>query len=453
MLDGGLLHKNIIFLFALFFCLSVFATDLNNWIQKEYLVSQQKIFANISPADGLPGVVIASPSRQDPNYYFHWVRDAALVFYSLINDAHFRSSEISLDDYLYFSRRVQLAPSLSGLGEPRFNVDGSAFNGLWARPQNDGPALRVLTLLHFLEIGVHQSQREKINEIIETDIAFILSHAAEASFDIWEEIRADHFYTRIVQMAALKKGILHFDVNWKISIFDCEAVRAELENALNKHWLSEKNYFSISLNRTEGGANKVTDLDTAVILGALHAGLDQDFYFSVRDEKILATAQQLENTFQNLYEINQNLEMAPAIGRYADDVYFGGNPWYLTTLAYAELHYRLAKSLLVNPDFLVTELNISFLKQAWNIKNKTLEVGLNIKNDSAFQKLLIKSLIDRGDQFIETVRLHTTSEGSMSEQFSRKNGYALSARDLTWSYASFLTAVQTRNEILNRVVQ
>ena len=30
------------------------------------------ILANISPADGKPGAVVASPSRSNPDYYYHW---------------------------------------------------------------------------------------------------------------------------------------------------------------------------------------------------------------------------------------------------------------------------------------------------------------------------------------------------------------------------------------------
>ena len=32
--------------------------------------------------------------------------------------------------------------SSGGLGEPKFNVDETAFTGAWGRPQRDGPALR-----------------------------------------------------------------------------------------------------------------------------------------------------------------------------------------------------------------------------------------------------------------------------------------------------------------------
>jgi glucoamylase len=37
----------------------------------------------------------------------------------------------------------------SGLGEPKFNVDMSAYTGSWGRPQRDGPALRAIILIDF----------------------------------------------------------------------------------------------------------------------------------------------------------------------------------------------------------------------------------------------------------------------------------------------------------------
>ena len=40
---------------------------------------------------------------------------------------------------------------------------------------------------------------------------------------------------------------------------------------------------------------------------------------------------------------------------------------------------------------------------------------------------------------------YTPTNGSLSEQFTRENGTPISARDLTWSYAAFLTAADRRN--------
>lgn len=37
----------------------------------------------------------------------------------------------------------------SGLGEPKFNVDETAFTDSWGRPQRDGPALRATALVSF----------------------------------------------------------------------------------------------------------------------------------------------------------------------------------------------------------------------------------------------------------------------------------------------------------------
>lgn len=36
-----------------------------------------------------------------------------------------------------------------GLGEPKFNVDETAFTGSWGRPQRDGPALRATAMISF----------------------------------------------------------------------------------------------------------------------------------------------------------------------------------------------------------------------------------------------------------------------------------------------------------------
>ena len=41
--------------------------------------SVDKLLDNIHPAGTVSGVVVASPSKANPNYFFHWVRDAALV--------------------------------------------------------------------------------------------------------------------------------------------------------------------------------------------------------------------------------------------------------------------------------------------------------------------------------------------------------------------------------------
>jgi hypothetical protein len=140
---------------------TVSASQLN-WLDQ---LAMEHLNENLNLPDIAPGTVIASPSRSEPNYYFHWVRDGALVWLEKVerlnavrklgsSDQLF--SEISaLRQYTFLSRSQQNTPNPSGtpdkggLGEPRFHVDGSADWGPWGRPQNDGPALRAVTLIRF----------------------------------------------------------------------------------------------------------------------------------------------------------------------------------------------------------------------------------------------------------------------------------------------------------------
>lgn len=50
----------------------------------------------------------------------------------------------------------------------------------------------------------------------------------------------------------------------------------------------------------------------------------------------------------------------------------------------------------------------------------------------------------RADAFLATVHYHARSNGSLSEQYDRYIGYQAGARDLTWSYAAFIAAVDAR---------
>ena len=90
------------------------------------------------------GVVIASPSNTDPNYLFTWTRDSSLVF-KLIVDQFTSGTDTTLrtliDDFVSAQTIIQQVSdpsgsvSSGGLGEPKFNIDETAFTGAWGRPQ------------------------------------------------------------------------------------------------------------------------------------------------------------------------------------------------------------------------------------------------------------------------------------------------------------------------------
>lgn len=50
-----------------------------------------------------------------------------------------------------------------------------------------------------------------------------------------------------------------------------------------------------------------------------------------------------------------------------------------------------------------------------------------------------------------TVEQHAFTNGSLSEEFDRYDGYCTGARDLTWSYAAFLTAAEARKRLAEMV--
>jgi glucoamylase len=128
---------------------------------------------------------------------------------------------------------------------------------------------------------------------------------------------------------------------------------------------------------------------------------------TARDPKIHSTLALLEALFGASYLINRDRppERAPAMGRYAGDVYFSGGAYYFSTLGAAELCFLAASS--------------SGDAQSW---------------------------LKRGDAFLATVRAFTPPSGEMSEQFDQQTGAQTSARQLAWSYAAFISCIHTRRK-------
>lgn len=67
---------------------------------------------------------------------------------------------------------------------------------------------------------------------------------------------------------------------------------------------------------------------------------------------------------------------------------------------------------------------------------------------SATYTTLYNAVYAYADGFMNIVSQYIASNGSLAEQYDRNSGAPLSARDLTWSYASFLTAAARRAGIV-----
>jgi len=442
------------------------ASSFEDWLVLQKSRSENKMFENIGPKGATRGAVVASPSRQNPNYFFHWVRDASLVMGEVVSKYEDVAPALCKNafgqlvwDFVDFSAQNQNTSNPSGdVGEPKFMADGTPFLEPWGRPQNDGPALRAITLIRWANQLINEGHRDWVHEklyraelptqsVIKIDLEFVANHWSKPSYDIWEEVSGKHFYTRMVQRRALVEGAalarrLHDEEAAK----HYDRARKDLEIEINYHHDYGREIILTTIDRNAGIDYKHTNLDTATILGVLH-GETQDGFFALSSDVVLNTALELEKSFRKLYPINDGAQGAVAMGRYPEDTYDGyhtsglGNPWFITTHAMAEYYYRLRAELNEKGKIHITPVNRIFYQSlADRVLSNTVEIH---RNDSAFARIL-KGLFEKGDEYLERSRYHSPQDGSLAEQINRVHGFNQGARDLTWSYSSFLTALRAR---------
>ncbi|CEI99373.1 Putative Glucoamylase A (Fragment) [Rhizopus microsporus] len=413
--------------------------SFDDWISKQRHISFQGILNNINPPGTPAGFLAASLSTYHPDYYYTWTRDAALVARVL---SHLPETEDNLlIDYVNFQIHTQGTPTVCNcLGEPKFNPDGSGFSGSWGRPQNDGPAERAITFMRIADRfkGRHDSYiNHTIVPALEKDLDYIVRTWEQSCFDLWEEVNGIHFYTLMAIRRALLDGANFLGVN------EYQTAAAKVQKRLDvSFWSSKKNYIQVT-HDARSGVSKPSGLDVSVLLAANMFSTD-DGFFTPGSDKILATAAAIEAAFLHEYPINQNLspDLGTAIGRYPEDVYDGyglsiANPWFLATAAYAELYY-LATNEWKKTGLTINQINKPFFQRLVHFN----EGFYSAHSDELEQ--IIANVSSEADKFLATIQYHQHRNGSMSEQFSRYNGYMQGARDLTWSHAAFISAIQAR---------
>ncbi len=455
------------------------ADDLETWLQTENAVAATKLASNTLGN----GAVIASPSRDNPNYFFHWVRDAELTMDVVVSEyIHSRDAADQtryfslLTSYLDFSLRNQITTNLSsslgrGLGEPKFNTDGAAFDAPWGRPQDDGPALRAVTFTRLANFLLDSGAADKVqlvkiklydsvlptSSLIKRDLEYVSHNWQKTCFDLWEETQGHHFYTRIVQRRALVEGAKlarRLDDPGAADWYTAQA--GALETEIRKHWNQGQGIISATLDRDGGIDYKSSGLDTAVILGVLHAHLSGDDFFSPTSDMVLATASKLATKFGAIYDINRIKDdgaggtLGIAIGRYPEDRYGGevgtseGNPWVLCTLALAELYYRATREWERSGQLRLTDANTQWLASINADKFRSLTAGQALSKDAQAFRDITAEVKAAAARQLRRVKYHAFSDGSLSEQMNRHSGFMQSARDLTWNCASVITTLSQR---------
>lgn len=405
------------------------------------------LLQHLSPEGTLPGTIVASPSKENPNYWYHWTRDGALV-QSLLSELYRdlpKGSDLRAQlrqnflDYVALSSLHQTAD----LGEPKFEVDGSPFVGEWGRPQNDGPALRALALMRWREaIKNDGALPENLIELISKDLDYTAQTWRDPSYDLWEEIKGDHFYNRVLQAAALLAGTKLFASTdeERSRLYEQEAQK--IRQSLVEFRDHEENRYLASIGRTAGLDNKHSQLDVSILLALLHAFPEGEDIVPFSDPHLLRTLVKLDEVFSKIYSINGLFlehELGNAIGRYPEDQYDGystqskANPWFLATLAMAEILYRLRAEWERQAPQTPLDEDLQFFAN-W--------LGVSPHENTP---QLLERLNEKAASYFRRVHFHWDQTAErMSEQFHREHGHMQGAEDLSWSYAAYLSAVRAR---------
>lgn len=434
------------------------AEPLARWIDRQYRHSAVALMRSVSAVDIIKvrpgfgqsvrprkGSIVASPVLgaydPEPDYFFHWLRDSAIVidalrlasederlgFDGLPHFADFVRFSLSLEEldgrrlvdspswreriapeYRQYVRSDEDLSAMHGdavVSETRFNPDGTIDISQWHRPQNDGPFARALSVLRWSKSArLSEDLRAAVDRLLRADLQFTLRHWRDACFDIWEEEKGFHYYTLRLAAAALDAGADWFDQRGECAdAATCRGDTAAIMKVLDGYWREDAQFYR---SRTlESGLPSLRELDISVIFAALHAAGDEKTH-SVQDPRMHATLAKLEALFDAEYAINHHRAgRAPAMGRYAGDVYYSGGAYYFSTLAAAEFCFRAAR-----------------------------------------HSTAMRALINHGDAFLETVRVFTPASGELSEQFDQRTGEQRSAQQLAWSYAAFISCVAARSE-------
>ena len=223
----------------------------------------------------------------------------------------------------------------SGLGEPKFNVDETAFTNSWGRPQRDGPALRAISLIAYSQWLLSHGQNTTIISdvwpIIANDLAYVGQYWNQTTFDLWEEVEGSSFFTTAVQYRALVEGSNLADQIGRYCP-SCALQSPRILCFLQYYWNEQYISANINTNIDRSGKDANTLLATMQMFDP-DAGCD-DITFQPCSPRVLANHKAVTDSFRSIYPINSpSLEgKAVAIGRYPEDIYYGGNPWYASPL-------------------------------------------------------------------------------------------------------------------------
>jgi glucoamylase len=398
--------------------------------------------------DSKPGAIIAAPSFPaetpgiDEDYVFNWVRDGAITAMELakadlpqILGGNFQP----LNDYVQFAD-LCYHNAQPTKGHACFTIAGKSRP--WTE-QNDGPALQSITILAAYDRLDDGMQKTAVG-LVNANVAFLLDVYKKPTTNLWEEHVGYSFFARSAQLRCFEE-VLATSVAGIDKPAGLQPAVDWIRQALAGHWDGSK-YVSMMADPGDGAEPSPQhpvvdgyDPNIDIVQACIYGGVP------ITDTRMLATAAQLRSQWEEggiaFYPINKadrELGLGPLFGRYPGDVYdgdtahpiLGGHPWALSTCNVAELHYALAAEIRSSGRIPLDELSGPFFAQS----------GID---GSAAAEDAAAALVATGDAMVRAVVYHS-DHFELSEQYDGSTGYERSVHNLTWSYASYLSAMRAR---------
>ncbi|AEH07153.1 glycoside hydrolase family 15 protein [Methanothermococcus okinawensis] len=401
------------------------------------------------------GGIIASPSLY-PDYRYVWNRDATYMAVALDLCGIYAMSE----KYFDWCKKTQ---NNDGSWIQNYYING---NPRLTAIQNDQVGTTIWGALIHYRITHDKTFLKRHWNMIKKAANYLAKTAKNLSpcYDLWEEKYGVFAYTVGATYGGLKSACNIMDILEK----ECEykfnddencfelwssAIKSLKNSVDNLFYLKEENRFAKSINPLD------KTIDTSIL------GLSFPYNLVPADDpRMIATALQIEKAFN--YKIG-------GIGRYPEDVYFGGNPWIITTLwlymYYKQLIKLLSKdiesmSMNINTNMITENIKSNknsnknsnkYTKNTKNNNNNEKETkedkfikSLNIKHinkDILTKEDLIKHCNEKCNELFDWVLENHQYNGLFPEQVHKDIGAPISAIPLGWSHAFVIMAIHNND--------
>jgi oligosaccharide amylase len=374
---------------------SIYVSKNKDEIWKKYIDTCKRSILTILLLSNYDGGIIASPSLY-PDYRYVWNRDASYISVALDLCGLSYLSE----KYFEWCRNTQ-------------NSDGSWFQNYYVngKPrltamQNDQVGTTIWAVLVHYRITHNKRFLKRCWDMVKKAGNYLADVATNLapSYDLWEEKYGTFSYTIGAIYGGLKSAYTIgkiLEEEWGCNFTDDDKELIEkwnralefLKSNVDKFYSKDKNRFVKSINPLD------KSIDASILGLSFPYGL-----IPADDPRMIKTAEQIENAFN--YKIG-------GIGRYPEDVYFGGNPWIITTL-WLYLYYRRLIKVLSDK----------------KVSDKTID-----KYDKKCNELIKWAL---KHQF----------NGLFPEQVHKDLGAPMSAIPLGWSHAMVIIAIRDNINVL-----